>query len=342
MVSGKNWFDGSSAGTAGQYLSSDGTIASGNTNLRYTGLIKMPDGANDITVSGITAGWPMDAPALCFYNKDQTFISGESYVNATAKTFSVPNNAVYFATSYRTIYPNFQVEAGTTVTIYEPYHIPVETTIYLDRPLYKCGDMADWIDYKEGKRHNVIGEIVLDGSEDWADFRYSSGDTNFGCQYDTAIQNILTPPANPANLLCNYFKAANRDTVYAKTEVGIAQYGGDLGKIFICAPISILDGTNTLVQWKTWLSAHNLEVIYPLSAETEEDIILPTFNLWNGTNIFTVNTSVLPSQVQWEYITNAYSTITQQIDVLQDEQTETNNTETIDETVQDTPQTEVE
>jgi hypothetical protein len=114
-------------------------------------------------------------------------------------------------------------------------------------------------------KYGAIGKVVLDGSENWGDF--SAGDTNFRCQYDVSLPNILTPPTNPAQLFSNYFKAINRDNAYAKTEIGIAQYGGTLGKVFICAPNTILS-EQTLASWKTWLSTHNTTVYYVLKAPT--------------------------------------------------------------------------
>ena len=107
-----------------------------------------------------------------------------------------------------------------------------------------------------------IGKVVLDGSESWSDF--SVGDTNFRCQCDVTLPNILTPPTNPAQLFSNYFKAINRDNAYDKTEIGIAQYGSTLGKVFICAPNTILS-EQTLASWKIWLSTHNVEVLYELA-----------------------------------------------------------------------------
>lgn len=114
--------------------------------------------------------------------------------------------------------------------------------------------------------HNVRGQIVLDGTEDWTDFSYTSGDDNFRVQMVNAVPNILTPPTNPADLKCNYFTAVNRDTAYIKEVVGIAQYGAANGRLFICAPISILS-TQDMAGWKTWLSTHNLIVEFPLAEE---------------------------------------------------------------------------
>ena len=152
------------------------------------------------------------------------------------------NSGTITASDITTIEP--QIELGTTKTSFEPY----------GKVWYKYG---------------AVGKVVLDGSENWSDF--SVGDSNFRCQYDDALPNILTPPTNPAQLFSNYFKAINRDNAYAKTEIGIAQYGSTLGKIFICAPNTILS-EQTLAQWKTWLSTHNTIVYYVLATPTITEI----------------------------------------------------------------------
>lgn len=46
---------------------------------------------------------------------------------------------------------NIQIEKGTTVTNYEPYIEPITQNIYLDEPLRKVGDYADYIDFKNQK-----------------------------------------------------------------------------------------------------------------------------------------------------------------------------------------------
>ena len=56
------------------------------------------------------------------------------------------------------IISNLQLEEGETATAYEPYHAPITTNIYLDEPLRKIGDYADYIDFKKGKVIRKIGE----------------------------------------------------------------------------------------------------------------------------------------------------------------------------------------
>ena len=64
-----------------------------------------------------------------------------------------------------TIYP--QLEKGSPATSYEPYKGKTTKHIYLDEPLRKIGDYADYIDFKNQKVVRCIGEITLDGTENW-------------------------------------------------------------------------------------------------------------------------------------------------------------------------------
>ena len=46
-------------------------------------------------------------------------------------------------------YTNSMIEEGTTLSNYESYVEPKTTNIYLDEPLRKVGDYADYIDFNE-------------------------------------------------------------------------------------------------------------------------------------------------------------------------------------------------
>lgn len=54
------------------------------------------------------------------------------------------------------------LELGETATEYEPYRVPVTANIYLDEPLRKIGDYADYIDFKGQSVVRKVG--VLDNT----------------------------------------------------------------------------------------------------------------------------------------------------------------------------------
>ena len=86
---------------------------------------------------------------------------------------------IHEGTTYDNIILQPQLEEGSTATAYEPYHkydIPItvtgtrsETThIYLDEPLRKVGDYADYIDFKNQKVIRKVKEKQLVGAEKWS------------------------------------------------------------------------------------------------------------------------------------------------------------------------------
>ena len=71
--------------------------------------IEIPNNVNKLYISGIISEALMNAPAICFYDENQTYISGESYSNRNNFYFNIPSNAKYFRTSYRNVYTDFSI-----------------------------------------------------------------------------------------------------------------------------------------------------------------------------------------------------------------------------------------
>ena len=100
----------STPSSAGECLLATGEITTGTSNLRYTtNYIEIPNNVNKLYISGIISEALMNAPAICFYDENQTYISGESYSNRNNFYFNIPSNAKYFRTSYRNVYTNFSI-----------------------------------------------------------------------------------------------------------------------------------------------------------------------------------------------------------------------------------------
>ena len=209
---------------------------------------------------------------LYFYDSNNQRVKSKVDQQASFGLIDIPATAVKFEIFFYgsttnigdiTIFDDIQLEIGTVGTEYVEYKLQTKTFPLGTEKLMLGDYLAD-----DGI-HHVRGQIVIDGSEAWSDFSYTNGDNNFRVQKVEKLPNILTPPTNPANLICNYFKAVNRDDAYIKSVVGIAQYGSALGTIFISAPISILQN-QTMQGWKDWLAEHNLIVEYLLQ---EEEIV---------------------------------------------------------------------
>lgn len=103
------------------------------------------------------------------------------FINASQKTITFPSNIKYirfctvamnYSNGVNNIYSNFQFIKGSTVKEYEPYgkyKIPVKISnksetvqtfnIYLDEPLRKIGNYADYINFKNQKIYRNVEKI---------------------------------------------------------------------------------------------------------------------------------------------------------------------------------------
>lgn len=127
-------------GQAGNYLDNTGEVQSGTDNLRISNYIGIDALKGNITCSGMINA--MSTPAICFYDINKTFISGESYGGVDTKTIAIPTNAFYFRTSFRTTNTETQIEYGTTATTYEDYIAPsiiADNTEFYTKPEFKTG-----------------------------------------------------------------------------------------------------------------------------------------------------------------------------------------------------------
>lgn len=111
---------------------------------------------------------------LNFFKNDNTLMNEHTGIKNLPYTFTTPSEAAYVYIVFRiapdygnATYSNIMLNEGDIALPYEPYgyKIPItitadsaETTdIYLNTPLAKSGDIADYIDYATQKRHNSDG-----------------------------------------------------------------------------------------------------------------------------------------------------------------------------------------
>ena len=161
-------------------------------------------------------------------------------------------------------------------TSYEPYQ-ETATTIYLNEPLRKVGDKADYIDFKEQRVvRNVKSELMY--NKNWqyleekdiiyfADNNIESSEKAFcTCAPDITIKTPEKPYIRP---VLGVFRIYNRGY------------------------------WNNLDTFKTWLNEHqDYKVEYLISTPTEETIKLPNINTIDGTNHLTVNSTLNPSHIE--------------------------------------------
>lgn len=147
--------------------------------------------------------------------------------------------------------------------LYTPYQGQSLLNYTLQNPLYKLGDIYDYIDFDRRKIVRNIGVVVFDGSDNelWnlSETQYTNNIRFYtGILADTSIKlNLL--------VLCNKF-------IYVKD-----MQGYDLTGISFTNTLDIqLDKSNLSTQdltgFKAWLNKNPITVVYQLATPTEEDI----------------------------------------------------------------------
>ena len=196
---------------------------------------------------------------------------------------------------------------------YEP-HIPAQThDIFLDEPLRKCGEYADYIDFKNGKvvRNTAKGYVTK------ASFIHSKK-TNHCCM---TVERTVSPLANTPVLSVSFPNASNR---WDATFESIFTHSGLNGYTYLKVNWNrlglIYDGTTVYVEGDetqtaltdTQIANYFTNYLNNLSEEQKELLCvipatetiienLPTIQPHKGTNKIKVKTAIQPSQVDWQY-----------------------------------------
>lgn len=225
-----------------------------------------------------------------FYDENKQFIKG---INGYSKACTSPSNAKYIRLTVPPDYVDtFQLQKGATLTEYEPYIEPVTTNIYLDEPLRKIGDYADYIDFKNKKVVRNISEKFFDGSESWKYEVISSGN-NFYTNVSDAYGDRYLP------VLCN---------------MGKYYYSGNLTELYSCRISESSNNFNfrygdydNLTDFKNKLaemynSNNPLTINYILKETTQEPLNIDLPKLKAKTSIIEVDTSLAPSSAYGKYI----------------------------------------
>lgn len=158
-----------------------------------------------------------------------------------------------------------QVEEGSIATDYEPYSSPVTINLYLNEPLRKIGDYADYIDFAKEKVIRNIKEITFDGSENWV--KYPTANTN---TYYIAIPDSIN---GMSTSLCNRFRNFQYGAWASSVPDGLYSDHSSLNYKYFRTPDN--NTITTLEEFKNWLSTHNTILDYTLKKTIEENIIIP-------------------------------------------------------------------
>jgi hypothetical protein len=143
--------------------------------------------------------------------------------------------------------------------LYTPYQGQSLLNYTLQNPLYKIGDVYDYIDFNRGKIIRNVGVVTFDGSDEELWNKYSNNVSMDG--YSVNVSNAIdTTPC-----ICN--KLLTTDAISTTLEEAI--------KVLDNAMYVVLNktrGLNTTKLFKSWLQSNPITVYYQLSTPTEKDI----------------------------------------------------------------------
>lgn len=143
--------------------------------------------------------------------------------------------------------------------LYTPYQGQLLLNYTLQNPLYKIGDVYDYIDFNRGKIIRNVGVVTFDGSDDELWNKYSNNVSMDG--YSVNVSNAIdTTPC-----ICN--KLLTTDAISTTLEEAIKVLDNAMYVV-----LNKIRGLNTTELFKSWLQSNPITVYYQLATPTEEDI----------------------------------------------------------------------
>lgn len=289
-VSGKNLISNWNAG----WCTAQGVLDTANyPNRRYTDFITIkPNTSYYVSGGGTNSNWTV-------YDENYNYLYGQIF----GSTRGIKHSSAKYV---RLAHTNsdvgaIQLEEGRTATEYEPYHEPITTNIYLDEPLRKVGDYADYIDFENSK---IVRNIVYDRIDT------VTTKSSAGLMFLSPITQkpMLT---NQSNSLVGYAmsdKFKRHTSTYAqlpamgKNAALIQSYrtsGGDYRVAYTFG-----DSTITTVALAQEAIGDGFDVFYALATPIETPITLPNIPTFKGTSVLTAGTTTQPSNAEIEYYSN--------------------------------------
>lgn len=241
-----------------------------------------------------------------WYDENDTYIS---YINKSwngteiNRVFSAvsPINAAYLTMDYASRnsqdappMTNAQIEQNTDKSSYEPYGYKISITnnnenanIYLDEPLKKQGNNADYIDYAEQKRYNADGT-----SEDVTLPALPAQSSTNSFSVGTIIQPSSVAVDVDEVVSCGDKVTDSQSVNYGKYKIPVTLTAdsAETTDIYLDAPLAKSGDIADYIDYAAQ-KRHN-------SDGTESSVTLPEIAVTAGTNTFTIGTEVQPSSVE--------------------------------------------
>ena len=200
---------------------------------------------------------------------------------------------------------NIQLEEGAAATDYEPYHEPITTNIYLDEPLRKVGDYADYIDFKNSMVVRNTNKYIFNGSENWVLTDAQPQVNTLRCSVAfTPICKMNTAQYIKSNLLnCVSLANIDEENMFFALITNISYIALRINRSRLSTEDTA--GFKKFLQ-ELYSNDTPFMIYYPLAVPIETSISLPILPTLKGiTTVYEVGTTIQPSNMEAEY----YSTL---------------------------------
>lgn len=237
-----------------------------SANMTYTlGNVALKKGRYEIK---ITSRENLGAYTLSIINEYYDVnLSGGIQLNST---FSFTLNKDYPNATLRSYFNG----TNTNINIYVSYNEIDELTPYVEDTM-QCGIELGAFDYHDNVNHITHRQtsemITLNGSEDWRIITESNG---YGLKvFGIAIEkSAFSNTDNSIGVSNNGYAVKNTDNNWVqKNSIGVINNNLYIGS----------DSITTVDDFKSWLQANPISLVYKLATETTEENILPSgYKVW--------------------------------------------------------------
>lgn len=199
---------------------------------------------------------------------------------------------------------NFMLVEGTytvdTMPEYELYQEPITTNIFLDEPLRKIGNYADYVDFANQK---VVRNVILDNVS-LANYTSIRQDLGWADGYVRGLvdsTNIKNRVAGNENAL------SNKLIGIANAQVKNNGFRNLSAHFEVQFDLDLIGGTTTSTRNElyelvsSFLELNPIEIYLALKTPTEETIELSNIPTLKGTTLLSVDTEILPSNMEVIY-----------------------------------------